>query len=73
MNTATALLIATLSCADPAMNFREFYAQTRPGDPAFPRGFHYEIASDYLMRLAQATADFVDYRAARADKYGRAR
>lgn len=62
------MLIASLSCSDPALSFREFYAVTHQGEPAFPSGYRYETVENYLTRLSAAYGDFLDYRVARMEK-----
>jgi hypothetical protein len=60
-----ALLVSSLLCQQPAMNFREFYAKLN----AMPMlGANGEIVSDAVRREMNAAADFLDYRAARMEK-----
>lgn len=65
INPAVALLIMTLSCHDPALNFREFYAKIA-GAPML--GANGEIISTAVRREMDAAADFLDYRAGRMEK-----
>jgi hypothetical protein len=66
MNPAVALLIASLSCQDPALTFREFYAAKLNGAPML--GANGEIISQAVRREMDAAADFLDYRAGRMEK-----
>lgn len=72
---ALAAIIATISCADPPLTFRNFYASyyvsTGPGQSWM--GFRSEAISSVVERVMESTADFADYRAAYADKCGRGR
>ena len=66
---AVALLIASISCSDPALSFREFYAKLYPGMPASHwMGRNYEDTSTVIIRELDAVADFADYRVARMEK-----
>jgi hypothetical protein len=70
MNPAVALLIASLSCQDPALSFREFYAKINPGLGTAEHwmGRNYEDTTTVIVRELDAAADFLDYRAARMEK-----
>jgi hypothetical protein len=65
MNPAVAALIASLSCQNPPLTFREFYRQL---NFAPLTGYSGEIISDAVRREMNAAADFLDYRAARMEK-----
>jgi hypothetical protein len=66
MNPAVTLLIASLSCQDPALTFREFYAKIVVAPPML--GSSGEIIANAVRREMDAAADFLDYRAARMEK-----
>jgi len=65
MNPAVALMIMSLSCQDPALTFREFYAKIN-GAPML--GASGELIVNAVRREMDAAADFLDYRAGRMEK-----
>ncbi len=65
MNPAVALLIMSLSCQDPALSFREFYAKIN-GAPML--GADGEIIATAVRREMDAAADFLDYRVGRMER-----
>jgi hypothetical protein len=65
MNAQLAILIATLSCQDPALGFRDFYAQFY--SHRWP-GAYGENFTEVFRRESDAAADFLDYRVARMEK-----
>ncbi len=67
MNAAAALMILNISCADPVLTFREFYARVHIGP--FP-GFNGEQLPTVYDRMANTAGDYVEYRAARAATCG---
>ena len=67
MNAVVALMILNISCADPALTFREFYARVHIGP--YP-GFHGERMDTVYDRLANTAGDYVEYRAMRAATCG---
>jgi hypothetical protein len=70
MNVTVALLISLFTCGDKPPDFRDFYAKNYYQAPEGSNwaGYKYEIAGDVLTRLANASADYADYRAGIRDK-----
>ncbi len=65
MNPAVAIMLMSLSCQDPALTFREFYAKFN-GAPML--GASGEMITMAVRREMDAAADFLDYRAGRMEK-----
>lgn len=71
MNPQVALMILSLSCGDPALSFRDFYARYfHPGGTSSWAGFTGERTDTVMKRVADATGDYVEYRTARAETCG---
>lgn len=75
MNPAAAALILTLSCQQPALNFRDFYQQPyRDQEPAAGWfGQRLDTLQNVVIRMANAQADWLEYRVARFEKCGAAK
>lgn len=74
MNPVVAMMIASLSCTDPSMTFRDFFGRyyLSPARPHWA-GREAESFQSIVTRVLDATADYQDYRAARLDKCGPSR
>ena len=69
MSPAVALFLMALSCQDPAMNFREFFAKFySAGGSIHWSGIVGETQQTVVIRQIDAAADFLDYRVARMEK-----
>lgn len=69
MNAGVILLMATLSCTDPALSFREFYGKYYfYAGSGWWAGMRGETNDAILRRESDAMADFVEYRVARMEK-----
>ena len=69
MNATVALLIASISCSDHALSFREFFAKLYPGMPASHwMAYKFEDTTTVIVRELDTVADFADYRIARMEK-----
>ncbi len=66
MNPAVAIMLMSLSCQDPALTFREFYAELNGGMPLL--GYNGELVTTAVRREMDAAADFLDYRVGRMEK-----
>lgn len=69
MNFLVALLIGSLSCAEPALSFRDFYTKYyAPGTKEHWQGYNGESMQSIFVRQSEASADFLEYRVARMEK-----
>lgn len=77
MNQLVALMLASLSCSNPPMSFRDFYSKfylsTAEVSVAHWSYRAMESPAQAFGRLADAQADYAEYRAERADKCLRGR
>ena len=70
MNPVVAAFIASISCNSPAMEFRPFYAHFyhNSGSGEHWAGSRGEFTETVQKRLADALADYVEYRVSIMDK-----